>query len=68
MRYDLRAMAKPSQKLAVFLAFLAAAASLAAFVVRYAKTGEIGVTPLFGGLLMLVLGISGMMRLRGGPQ
>jgi hypothetical protein len=53
-----------SQKVSVLLAFAAAAVSLLAVGVRYARQGDILVTPLGGGLLMLALGISGYLRLR----
>lgn len=59
-------MATTAQKLTVMLAFVAAGLSFAAFAVRYSNTGEIGITPLAGGLLMLALGVGGIMRLRGG--
>jgi hypothetical protein len=54
-----------SQKTAVLLAFLAAAASLLAAGVRYARYGDILLTPLLGGLFMLALGIGGYLKLRG---
>jgi hypothetical protein len=53
-----------SQKLAVTLAFAAAALSLGATVVQFLRTGSIHLTPLFGGLFMLALGIGGYLRLR----
>jgi hypothetical protein len=53
-----------SQRLAVVLAFVAAALSLAAAGVAYYRRGDIAVTPLFGGLFMLALGISGYARLK----
>jgi hypothetical protein len=56
-----------AQRVAVALAFLAAAASLLAVVVRYIRFGDVLVTPLFGGLLMLVLGVSGYLKLRAPP-
>jgi len=55
-------MASSTQKLAVVLAFVAAALSLAAVVVGYVQTGTIRITPLGGGVLMLALGISGYKR------
>ena len=61
-------MATNSQKMAVVLAFAASALSLIAAVVRYAKTGELALTPLAGGLFMFVLGISGLQRLRKPPR
>ena len=57
-------MATSTQKLAVFLAFLAAGLSFAAVAVSYYKTGSIPVTPLGGGAVMLVLAVSGYGRLR----
>jgi hypothetical protein len=56
-------MPSSTQKLAVILAFVAAALSLAAVVVGYLQTGTMRLTPLGGGLLMLVLGISGYKRI-----
>lgn len=61
-------MPRPSQKLAVGLAFVAAVLSLAAAAVSYYRTGEIDVTPFAGGLFMLVLGIGGLMKLRNSAQ
>jgi hypothetical protein len=55
-----------TRKLAVALAFIAAATSLAAAAVAYYSRGEIAVVPLGGGLLMLLLGLSGIRRLRAG--
>jgi hypothetical protein len=52
-----------SQRLAVALAFLAAALSFAAVVVSIVRDGRLAVTPLFGGLLMLALAIGGYLRL-----
>ena len=62
-RYDSCRMATPTQRLAVFLAFLAAALSFAAVAVTYSRTGSIHVTPLGGGAVMLALGVSGYRRL-----
>ena len=56
-------MATPTQKLAVFLAFLAAALSFASVAVTYSRTGSIHVTPLGGGAVMLALGVTGYRRL-----
>jgi hypothetical protein len=56
-------MATSTQKLAVFLAFVAAALSFAAVAVGYARTGEIRVTPLGGGAVMLALAVSGYKRI-----
>jgi lipopolysaccharide export LptBFGC system permease protein LptF len=53
-----------TQKLAIVLAFVAAALSLAAVIVGYSRTGQILATPLLGGLLMLALGIGGYARLK----
>jgi hypothetical protein len=55
------------QKLAIWLAFLAAALSFVAVGMRYSSEGHIDTTPLFGGILMLVLGITGIRRLRSTP-
>ena len=52
--------------MAVWLAFLAAALSFLAVAVTYTRTGRIEVTPLFGGLFMLALGIAGRAKLRRG--
>jgi lipopolysaccharide export LptBFGC system permease protein LptF len=56
-------MATSTQKLAVVLAFVAAALSLAAAAVAYARHGEIRVTLLGGGAVMLLLAISGYKRI-----
>ena len=56
-------MATSTQKLAVVLAFVAAALSFAAVAVGYARTGEIRVTPLGGGAVMLALALSGYKRM-----
>ena len=53
-----------AQKFAVVLAFMAAALSLVAVVIRVVRDGTLDATPLLGGLLMLVLGIGGYRRLR----
>ena len=53
----------PSQKLVVALAFVAAVVSLTAAVLVFASHGEIAATPILGGILMLVLGISGYFKL-----
>lgn len=50
----------------MLLAFVAAAVSLFAAALRYARHGDILVTPLAGGLIMLALGISGYRTLRKG--
>jgi hypothetical protein len=54
----------PAQKLAVLLAFVAAAMSYAVLAYSFMRTGAIQATPLFGGVLMLVLGLSGYARVR----
>ena len=54
----------PAQKLTVLLAFVAAALSFSVLLYSLLRTGAIQATPLFGGLLMLVLGLSGYARLR----
>ena len=64
-------MATPStsgQKLAVVLAFVAAALSFTALAIGYSRTGAIDSTPLFGGLFMLALGLAGYSRLRKQPD
>jgi hypothetical protein len=58
-------MATSAQKTAVLLAFVAAGLSLLSVVVQFVRTGGIQVTPLFGGLFMLALGVSGVIKLRG---
>jgi TctA family transporter len=54
------------QTTAVALAFIAATLSLVAFAMQWSQTGQIYVTPLFGGLFMLGLGIAGLNKLRQG--
>jgi hypothetical protein len=56
-------VASSTQKLAVVVAFIAAALSFAAVAVGYVQTGTIRITPLGGGVLMLALGISGYKRI-----
>jgi hypothetical protein len=56
-------MPTSTQKLAVILAFAAGALSFAAVAVGYARTGEIRVTPLGGGVVMLALALSGYKRI-----
>ena len=56
----------PAQKLAVQLAFVAAALSFSAVIIGAVRTGAIQATPLFGGLLMLALGLAGYSRMRQG--
>jgi hypothetical protein len=50
--------------MAVVLAFLAGALSLTAAAIGYSRTGQLNITPFAGGLFMIALGISGVMRLR----
>jgi hypothetical protein len=59
-------MASPTsgQKLAVLLAFVAAALSLVSALMSYTRNGQVDAMPIFGGLLMLALGVSGWRRLR----
>jgi hypothetical protein len=57
-------MATSTQKLTVVLAFVAAALSFAGVAVRWSRYGDIGVTPLAGGILMLALGVAGIVKLR----
>jgi hypothetical protein len=57
----------PVQKLTVLLAFVAAALSFSALVYSFMRTGAIQATPLFGGILMLALGLSGYARIRQPP-
>ncbi len=57
----------PVQKLAVLLAFVAAALSFSVLVFSFVRTGAIQATPLFGGLLMLALGLGGYSRIRQPP-
>jgi hypothetical protein len=56
-----------TQKLAVLLAFVAAALSFSVRAYRFMRTGAIQATPLVGGVLMLVLALSGYARLRQPP-
>jgi hypothetical protein len=53
-----------SQKLAVALAFVAAALSLTAAAISFFRDGTLDTTPIFGGLLMLALGIGGISKIR----
>jgi hypothetical protein len=57
-------MATGTQRLAVMLAFIAAALSFGAVGVRLFRDGAISTTPLLGGLLMLALGIGGYRKLK----
>jgi hypothetical protein len=52
-----------AQTLAVALAFIAAALSLAAAAIGVFRDGAVDATLLFGGLLMLALGIGGYVKL-----
>jgi drug/metabolite transporter (DMT)-like permease len=56
------------QKLAVLLAFVAAALSFTALALGYSRTGAIDSTPLFGGLFMLALGLGGYFKIRRPPD
>jgi sulfite exporter TauE/SafE len=49
------------------LAFVAAGLSFSVLVYSFVRTGAIQATPLFGGLLMLALGLGGYSRLRQPP-
>ena len=60
-------MATRAQKLSVMLAFIAAALSLGSAAVTYAGTGQLRLTPVAGGIVMLVLGISGYKRITAPP-
>jgi hypothetical protein len=60
--------ATSTQRLAVWLAFIAAALSFTAVAITAAGSGRIDATPLFGGILMLVLGLAGRARLRQLPK
>jgi hypothetical protein len=61
-------MALSTQTLTVLLAFVASAASFTAVAVRFVTDGSILVTPLAGGVLMLILGIGGYLKVtRTGP-
>ena len=57
-------MANAAQKYVVLLAFVAAAFSFAAVAVALVRTGRLELTPLAGGVLMLVLGLGGLARIR----
>jgi hypothetical protein len=56
-------VATSTQKLAVILAFVAAALSFAAAAVVYAGQGGFRVTLIGGGAVMLALGIRGLKRI-----
>ena len=51
----------------MLLAFAAAALSFSVLVFSFVRTGAIQATPLFGGLLMLALGLGGYSRIRQPP-
>jgi len=51
----------------VLLAFVAAALSFSALAISFSRTGAIEATPLFGGLFMLALGLSGYFKIRRPP-
>ena len=53
----------PAQKTAVRLAFIVAALSFTAVIVTALRTGRIEVTPLFGGIVMLLLALAGKRRI-----
>ena len=53
-----------AQKLTVLLAFAAAALSFSALTIIFLRTGTVQATPLFGGLLMVALGLAGYARIR----
>ena len=57
----------PAQKLAVLLAFVAAGLSFVALAISISRSGRIDAAPLFGGLLMLALGLSGYFKIRRPP-
>jgi hypothetical protein len=59
---------RSTQRLAVLLAFVTAALSLMAVAAAWLTRGEIPLTPLGGGLLMLALGVSGLRRVRSRPD
>jgi hypothetical protein len=58
---------RSTQKLTVALAFLVATASLLTVAIGWVRRGEIALTPLVGGLLMLALGAGGLRRIRHPP-
>jgi hypothetical protein len=57
----------PAQKLTVLLAFVLAAVNFSVLVFAIVRTGTIQALPLFGGLLMLTLGMVGYSRIRQPP-
>ena len=57
----------PAQKLAVLLAFVAAGLSFVALAIGSSRSGRIDAAPLFGGLLMLALGLTGYFKIRRPP-
>ena len=46
------------------MAFVAGVLSLAAAALQYSRTGQLKITLIGGGLLMLALGVGGVSRLR----
>ena len=46
------------------VAFLAALLSFVAVAVEFSRSGRLALTPLGGGMLMLALGISGLLKIR----
>ena len=60
-------MAPPTsaQKMIVAFAFVAGLLSLAVAAAVFSSRGEVAVTPLFGGLFMLGLGVAGYVKLKG---
>jgi hypothetical protein len=57
-------MPTASQRLAVTLAFVAAALSLGAAALQFFQNGSIRLTPILGGVLMLALGVGGYRKLK----
>ena len=65
--WDVATPPTSGQKLAVTLAFVAAGLSFVALAIGISRTGRIDAAPLFGGLLMLALGLSGYFKIRRPP-
>jgi len=57
-------MATSTQKLAVVLAFVAAALSFTAVAIGYFNNGDIRVTPLGGGMVMLAFAVTGYQKIK----
>ena len=57
-------MPRPSQQFAIGLAFTAAVLSFAAAAIGYSRTGDVDMTPLAGGLLMLAMGVGGLLKVK----